>query len=271
MHRTRTFKQTKFPPEVLRKGHEQLHGILPKLEDEARNSDFRVSVDYDEAWTHDTEAEFFADYRRDHDQSTYERSYYQERTRYWLRVSFNYGKTDVTVGAKTRAEIEHVMQVFEDSAESARLPDPPRPAEPPPSRPTIFIGHGRDPQWRDLKDHLADKHQLDVQAYESGARAGHGIRDILDDLVRTSSFAVLILTGEDEMAGGGIRARQNVVHELGLFQGKLGFTRAIALLEEGTEEFSNIHGINQVRFAKGNIHATFGEVLATIRREFGPG
>jgi len=64
-----------------------------------------------------------------------------------------------------------------------------------------------------------------------------------------------------------MRARQNVIHELGLFQGKLGFSRAIILLEEGTEQFSNIQGIEQIRFSKGNIRETFGEVLATIRRE----
>ena len=59
-----------------------------------------------------------------------------------------------------------------------------------------------------------------------------------------------------------------VIHELGLFQGRLGFTRAIVLLEEGVKEFSNILGINQLRFAKGRIKETFGDVLATIRREF---
>ena len=77
------------------------------------------------------------------------------------------------------------------------------------------------------------------------------------------------MTGEDKTEDGGIRARQNVVHELGLFQGKLGFTKAIVLLEDGTEEFSNIHGINQIRYGKGNIKKTFGEVLATLKREFG--
>ena len=71
------------------------------------------------------------------------------------------------------------------------------------------------------------------------------------------------------MADGELRARQNVVHELGLFQGRPGFDRAIALLEDGTEEFSNLHGIQQVRFAPGHINGTFGEVLATLRREFG--
>jgi hypothetical protein len=35
-------------------------------------------------------------------------------------------------------------------------------------------------------------------------------------------------------------------------------------------EFSNLEGIQQIRFDRNNIRAAFGEVLATIRREFGP-
>jgi predicted nucleotide-binding protein len=43
----------------------------------------------------------------------------------------------------------------------------------------------------------------------------------------------------------------NVVHEAGLFQGRLGFERAIILLEEGCKSFSNIEGLGQIRFPKG--------------------
>jgi len=86
--------------------------------------------------------------------------------------------------------------------------------------------------------------------------------------LRRTSFALLVLTGEDKGSDGKWHARENVIHELGLFQGKLGFARAIVLLEEGTEEFSNIHGIQQIRFAKGRVRETFGDVLATLRREF---
>jgi predicted nucleotide-binding protein len=64
------------------------------------------------------------------------------------------------------------------------------------------------------------------------------------------------------------RARQNVVHETGLFQGRLGFSRAIVLVEEETELFSNLAGIRQIRFSKGKIKETFGDVLAVLRREF---
>src|SRR5947207_4522834 len=56
----------------------------------------------------------------------------------------------------------------------------------------------------------------------------------------------LVMTGEDEQPDGKLRARENVIHEAGLFQGKLGFERAIVLLEDECEEFSNIHGLNQI-------------------------
>ncbi len=64
-----------------------------------------------------------------------------------------------------------------------------------------------------------------------------------------------------------MHARLNVIHETGLFQGRLGFTKAIILLEEGCEEFSNIHGLEQVRFPKGNIKFVFEEIRQILERE----
>jgi len=87
-------------------------------------------------------------------------------------------------------------------------------------------------------------------------------------MLENSTFAALVLTGEDEFKDGSVHPRENVIHEAGLFQGRLGFARAIVLLEGGAEEFSNIQGLQQIRFAKGRINETFGEVLATVRREF---
>jgi predicted nucleotide-binding protein len=131
----------------------------------------------------------------------------------------------------------------------------------------IFIGHGRSKACEELKSHLQDKHGYKVEAFESGERAGHAVCDILEDMLNCSSLAFLVLTGEDETADGGIRARQNVIHETGLFQGRLGFSRAIVLLEEGVETFSNNHGIQYISFARGAIRSTFGDVLAVIKRE----
>jgi len=110
-----------------------------------------------------------------------------------------------------------------------------------------------------------------VETYETGARAGHAIRDVLDEMMNSATFAILVLTAEDEMADGQLRPRENVVHETGLFQGRLGWRRAIMLVENGVEPFSNIAGITQLRYDKGQIQSEFGNVLATLRAEFGPG
>jgi predicted nucleotide-binding protein len=46
-------------------------------------------------------------------------------------------------------------------------------------------------------------------------------------------------------------ARMNMIHEVGLYQGRLGFTRAIVMLEEGCNESSNTAGLGQIRFPRG--------------------
>jgi predicted nucleotide-binding protein len=63
------------------------------------------------------------------------------------------------------------------------------------------------------------------------------------------------------------QARLNVVHEVGLFQGRLGFRRAIIMLEEGCEQFSNIVGLGQIRFPHNNIEAAFEQVRQVLERE----
>lgn len=133
---------------------------------------------------------------------------------------------------------------------------------------SVFIGHGRSRAWRDLKDHLVDLHGVRVTAYETGARAGLTIQEVLGEMASNTSMAFLVLTGEDVDREGAAHARENVVHETGLFQGKLGFKKAIVLLEDGCHEFTNIAGLQQIRFGKGNIRETFGDAIATLQREF---
>ena len=52
---------------------------------------------------------------------------------------------------------------------------------------SVFIGHGRDPQWRDLKDHLQEQHGILVTAYELGPRAG--LRAHPGSLIHDEAFA----------------------------------------------------------------------------------
>jgi predicted nucleotide-binding protein len=178
-------------------------------------------------------------------------------------------RTSIEIGSPDRELIIRMGNEADQICDLCVIPEPESSAvEKPEIKPTIFIGHGGSPYWRDLKDHLQDHHKYEVVAYETGARAGHTIRDVISDMLNQSSFAILVMTAEDEMPSGSWRARQNVIHEIGLFQGRLGFTKAIVLKEDGTEEFSNINGVQQIRFSKGNIKETFGDVLAVIKREF---
>lgn len=82
-----------------------------------------------------------------------------------------------------------------------------------------------------------------------------------------AGFALLVMTAEDERSGGTLHPRDNVIHEVGLFQGRLGYKRAIILLEQGCERFSNIEGLNYVGFPKTQIDACFEEVRRVFKRE----
>ncbi len=176
------------------------------------------------------------------------------------------GRTSrVTVMHPQRSVMVGLMALFdEEKANYGVEADTPEP-----DAPRIFIGHGGGSNdWLALQNDLQSKHGYQCEAFESGARAGHAIRDILESLLQENSFAILIYSGEDKQEDGSLRARQNVIHETGLFQGKLGFSRAIVLREEGTEMLSNLAGIQYIEFPKGKVSAAVGEVLATLRREF---
>ena len=131
----------------------------------------------------------------------------------------------------------------------------------------IFIGHGRSPHWREFKDFISDRLKLSWDEFNRVPVAGITNTERLAEMLDQACMAFLVMTAEDEQADGTLHARLNVVHEAGLFQGKLGFKRAIILLEDECEEFSNIHGLGQIRFSKRNISASFEEVRRVLERE----
>lgn len=131
----------------------------------------------------------------------------------------------------------------------------------------VFIGHGRASAWRYLKDFIQDRLHLPWDEFNRVPVAGTTNITRLSEMLDAAAVAFLVMTGEDEQADGKLQARMNVVHEAGLFQGRLGFTRAIVLIEDGCEEFSNIQGLGQIRFPKSDIKAAFEEIRRVIERE----
>lgn len=133
--------------------------------------------------------------------------------------------------------------------------------------PCIFIGHGRSKLWARLQVHLKDELHLPVINYESESRVGESIVPVLEKMLAGATFAILVCTGEDDTAMGAVRARQNVIHEAGLFQGRLGFKKVVLLMQEGIEEFSNIAGLQHIPFSGERIEQTFYELGRTLKRE----
>lgn len=131
----------------------------------------------------------------------------------------------------------------------------------------VFIGHGRSNQWRVLKDFIKDRIGIDYDEFNRVPVAGIATQERLSEMLSQCGFAFLVLTAEDVHQDATFHARENVVHEAGLFQGKLGWRKAIVLLEDGCEEFSNIAGLGQIRFPKGNIGAIFEDVRGVLERE----
>jgi predicted nucleotide-binding protein len=131
----------------------------------------------------------------------------------------------------------------------------------------VFIGHGRSLIRKELKDFIQDRLGLPWDEFNRVPTAG--ITNIArpSEMLDAAAIAFLLATSEDELADGTVQARMNVAHEAGLFQGRLGFSRAIILLEDGCAEFSNIQGLGQIRFSQGNIKAVFENVGLVLERE----
>ena len=87
----------------------------------------------------------------------------------------------------------------------------------------IAIGHGRSTEWWQLKTYLQDRLNLEVDEFNQQAVAGLAITDRLEQMLDDACFAFIVLTAEDEHLDGSQHARENVIHEVGLFQGRLGF------------------------------------------------
>lgn len=131
----------------------------------------------------------------------------------------------------------------------------------------VFIGHGRSSVWKELKSFLVERLKLECVDFNSDSSAGVPTADRLDQMLREAAFAFVVLTGEDPHMDGSLHARENAIHEIGLFQGRLGLKRAVVLLEDGCHEFTNIAGIGQIRFPPGGLLTKSEDIRHVLERE----
>ncbi|AFM14235.1 TIR domain-containing protein [Turneriella parva] len=128
----------------------------------------------------------------------------------------------------------------------------------------IFVSHGRSSLWQEVERFVRTQLEIDVVILKDQVNRGRTIIEKLDEETDECHYAIIVMTAEDEQADGSIRARQNVVHEIGYFQGKFGRENVLVLRQEPVEEFSNIAGIVYEPFVGNNIQSTFERIRSEI-------
>jgi Predicted nucleotide-binding protein containing TIR-like domain len=130
----------------------------------------------------------------------------------------------------------------------------------------VFIGHGRYGDWKKLADFLVTN-GLRVDEFNTDPTAGLTNVERLTDMLNRACFALLVMTAEDEHGDGKNHARENVVHEIGLFQGRIGFKKSIIVMQNGVSTFSNIDGLTYIPYPRGKIEKAFPLITAALARE----
>jgi predicted nucleotide-binding protein len=122
----------------------------------------------------------------------------------------------------------------------------------------VFIVHGRKDGPRDAVARFVERFGLKAIILQEEASGGRTIIEKVEHHSEDVGFAVVLLTAEDR---GGLmdgdpktfklRARQNVILELGYFVGKIGRNRVGVLHEDGVEIPSDFHGVVYIRLDSG--------------------
>lgn len=138
-----------------------------------------------------------------------------------------------------------------------------------PERPLrVFVSHGRSTDWREVQAFIEKDVGLATLELAQEPNRGRTVMQKLEEESDRCSFAVVVMTGDDLVAEGPPRARENVMHEIGFFQGRYGLSRVCLLHEEGVSIPSNIHGLVYVPYPKGLVSAAFATLMRELSDSF---
>lgn len=129
----------------------------------------------------------------------------------------------------------------------------------------IFISHGTNPEWFAVERFIGDRFDAPVHSFESAPWGGREISEALSKYLERCSLSVCVLTAEDFTQDGRRFARQNVIHEVGLFQGQHGFDSVVLLVEEGCDFVPQAAVAYTIYFPHNKIHRTFYQLAEIIK------
>lgn len=139
------------------------------------------------------------------------------------------------------------------------------------SRPKrVFVSHGRSKLWHEVARYIEKDSLLNLETVELAEQPNAG-RFILEKLIDNGddcSYAVIVMTAEDLAGDDEMRVRENVMHEIGFFQGRYGRDRVSLLHQEGANVASNLSGLVYLGFDGENVKACFADLQKELRKAF---
>lgn len=124
--------------------------------------------------------------------------------------------------------------------------------------PRIFVVHGRNVDVRNAVTSMLGKLKMDYEVLEDRTSSGATVIEKFLNCAEECDFAIVLMTADDE---GGIRganqmvlrARQNVILELGYFISRVGRKKIIIMQEDGVhiEWPSDLNGIVRIPYDRG--------------------
>lgn len=255
MKYTKIFTRTLFSELVIRKA---LELIGTKSGNDAINYGL-IIYRQDHTWHLDNLDDFFGEYNQGFSRMHLYLAYgaYEIKMTYTAH-DFNY---EVSIKSPVKADINEVINYLIDNKEKCSIDTLYNSSR----KPYIFIGHGRKNDWKELRDHLRDKHNYSFRYYESGDRSSEYLFENVHEMITGSKLSILVLSNEDKMEDQTMRARQNVIHELGMAQVLHGRRNTLILVEEGCDWPSNIQGINCFPYS-GSIKEVYGDIVSALEK-----
>jgi predicted nucleotide-binding protein len=147
--------------------------------------------------------------------------------------------------------VRDIEQMFEIRANS-ELEQPKPEVEP-----RVFITHGRSNDWRAVQAFVEKDVNLPTIELAQEPSAGRTVIEKLEDNAGRCNSAVIVMTGDDVANGDQTRVRENVMHEIGFFQGRYGRRAVILLHEDGVNIPANLSGLVYIPFPKGSVESAF--------------
>jgi len=130
---------------------------------------------------------------------------------------------------------------------------------------TIWLIHGGGSQiWLEIGKFIEHDLKLRYVEFSDLTSKRFFVAERVQTMVGASELAIAVMSSEDKTAEGKMRARQNVIHEIGLAQGVLGWDRVLLLREKGIEDFTNMAGLVYVSYNREDLQACFSELRSQI-------